>query len=95
MHPTQTRRALIGTATLAALPAAQPAAAQPGPRLPFAVPPVTILAAGTDLHFPVRRILGRAAQLRRAGGVAGRAGRRRLGIPPSRWQDGEDQAAEF
>ncbi len=95
MHPTQTRRALIGATTLAALPTAQPAAAQPGPRLPFAVPPVTIPVAGTDLRFPVRRISGRAAQLRRAGGVAGRTGRRRLGVPPSRWQDGEGQAAGF
>ncbi len=39
MHPTRTRRALIGITTLAASPAAQPAAAQPGPRLPFAIRP--------------------------------------------------------
>lgn len=46
MHPIPRRTLLGGAATLAVLPAARPAAAQPGPRQPFDLPPTTIPVAG-------------------------------------------------
>jgi 2-keto-4-pentenoate hydratase/2-oxohepta-3-ene-1,7-dioic acid hydratase in catechol pathway len=77
MHPTPRRTLLGAAATLAALPTVRPAAAQPGPCLPFDVPPTTILVAGTGLQFPVAG----ATWLKVNGDLRQSAGLRGMTIP--------------